>query len=174
MLLCLVMLSTGVAFATSDDAILSEVSDDISIEESDLAVSDTSIPNQDNVVLSESNDLLTETVNVVTNDTFFNYFDESGTLLTNATGELIFEGDFSDLNLNYITIDAPVKFTGDDAVFDDVTFVVNSDNVVIDGFTVTQTNDVSAFTVYGVEGEELPQIDVHPVAFATYILSPKS
>ena len=32
----------------------------------------------------------------------------------------------------------------------------------------------SAFTVYGVDGEELPQIEEHPVAFAMYILSPNS
>ncbi|EJW91668.1 hypothetical protein EVA_20225 [gut metagenome] len=31
-----------------------------------------------------------------------------------------------------------------------------------------------AFTVYGVEGEELPQIEEQPVAFAMYILSPNS
>ncbi len=30
------------------------------------------------------------------------------------------------------------------------------------------------FTVYGVDGEELPQIEEHPVALAMYILSPKS
>ena len=32
----------------------------------------------------------------------------------------------------------------------------------------------SRLTVYGVDGEELPQMEEHPVAFATYILSPKS
>ena len=31
-----------------------------------------------------------------------------------------------------------------------------------------------SFTVYGVDGEELPQIEEHPVAFAMYILSPNS
>ena len=31
-----------------------------------------------------------------------------------------------------------------------------------------------SFTVYGVDGEELPQIEEQPVAFAMYILSPNN
>ena len=85
------MLSTGVAFATSDDAILSEVSDDISIEESSLSVSDTDILNQENAVLSAPTVLNGTVSAVVNNSNFFNYFDETGELLPNATGELIFE-----------------------------------------------------------------------------------
>ena len=117
---------------------------------------DTVVLSDDAEILSAANDVdaigdLNGTVGAVVNESnFFNYFDESGTLLPNATGELIFEGDFSDLNLNYITIDAPVKFTGNDAVFDDITFVITSDNVVIDGFTVSQTADLSAFNIWGV------------------------
>ena len=158
MLLCLVMLSAGAAFAASDDVALSEVSDDISIEESSITVSDDSILNQEDAVLSTSDDVvLTESnENVVTNDTFFYYFDEQGTLLSNVTSdELIFEGDFSNVGVNYITINAPIKFTGDGAEFDGVSFVIDSDNVVVDGFTVTQTNDVSAFSAYGVSNVTL-------------------
>ena len=48
--------------------------------------------------------------NVVTNDTFFYYFDGTGALLDNVTSdELIFEGDFSDVGVNYIIIDTPIK-----------------------------------------------------------------
>ena len=87
----------------------------------------------------------------VTNDTFFLYFDETGTLLSRVTcDELIFEGDFGGLGINYITINAPIKFTTDDAVVEGITFVIASDNVVVDGFTVTQTEDISAFIVSGV------------------------
>ena len=37
-----------------------------------------------------------------------------------------------------------------------------------------QDPDPFAFAVYGVDGEELPQIEEHPVAFAMYILSPNN
>ena len=148
MLLCLVMLSAGAAFAASDDAALSEASGDIAIEDSSLSVSVLST--SDDVVLAESDE------NVVTNDTFFYYFDGTGTLLSNVTSdELIFEGDFSDIGVDYIIIDTPIKFTGDGAEFDGVSFVINSDNVTVDGFTVTQTNEVSAFTANGVSNVTL-------------------
>ena len=170
MLLCLVMLSAGAAFAASDDIALSEASDDIAIEEYSLTVSDTGILNQGSTVLSTSNDVVVGAGdNIVTNDTFYNYFDETGTLLPNVTSdELIFEGDFSDVGVNYIIISAPIKFTGDNAVFDGVSFVINSDNVTVDGFTVTQTNDVSAFSVYGVSDVTLSNNLIDFVALEGY------
>ena len=150
-LLCLVILSASTAFAASDDTALSEVSDDITIGESDLSVLETGIPNLDGAVLSASNDAVLSDMdnNVVTNDTFFNYFDDEGNLKNVTFSELVFEGDFSNIDVNYITINKPIKFEGN-AEFYGVTFVIDSDNVVIDGFTVTQTSDVFAFTATGV------------------------
>ena len=144
------MLSAGAAFAASDDAALNEVSNGISIEESSLSGFDAVLSTSNDAVLAEPDE------NVVTSDTFFNYFDEEGNLLSNVTSdELIFEGDFTNVDVNYIIINAPIKFIGDGAEFDGVSFVIASDNVVVDGFTVTQTNDVSAFTAYGVSNVTL-------------------
>ena len=133
MLLCIVMLSAGSAFA-ADNTALDTAADEIAIEENVLAVDDVAAETDD-VVLAAAND------NVVTNDTFFNYFDEDGTLLDNVTSdELIFEGEFSDLGFTYLTINKPITFTGNDAVFDGISFWLDSNEVTIDGFTITQTD----------------------------------
>ena len=89
------------------------------------------------------------TSDVVTQENFFNYFDESGSLLENVTSdELIFNGDFSNINVSYITIDKPIKFTGNDVAFTGVTFVIGADDVTVDGFTLTQS-DVYLFYIEG-------------------------
>ena len=111
MLLCLVMLSTGVAFATSDDAILSEASDEMAIDENALSIADDVSAIES---IADSADVLTDgnAGAVVTSDNFFNYFDEGGTLLDNVTSdELTFDGDFSGLPIYYINVDKPIKFT---------------------------------------------------------------
>lgn len=146
MLLCVVMLSAGATFAASDNATLSEVSDEIAVDETVLSVADDSavIESNDDSILSAD-----EVGNIVTNETFFSYFDDSGVLLDNVSyDELIFEGNFNGLNLSYISINKPITFTGYSAVFEDITFSIDSDNVVVDGFTVlAQSGDNSAFAV---------------------------
>ena len=134
------LMSSAVAFAASDDAAQSEASDVMAIEEDVLSVADG-----DDSILSAD-----ETGNVVTNETFFSYFDDSGVLLDNVSyDELIFEGCFNGLDVSYVSINKPITFTGHDAVFEDITFSIDSDNVAVDGFTVlAQSGDVSAFAVY--------------------------
>ena len=60
---------------------------------------------------------------------------------------MVFEGDFSGVGVNYILVDKAIKFTGNNATFKDVSFVISSDNVTIDGFTLSQSNDVSLISV---------------------------
>ncbi len=45
------------------------------------------------------------TTNIVTNDTFFNFFDNAGTLLESITFDtLIFKGEFLDLGVNVVYV----------------------------------------------------------------------
>ena len=143
MLLCIVMLSASATFA-ADDTALADASDEIAVEENVLTASDDFASESSNAILADAND------NIVTNDTFFNYFNETGSLLSNVTSdELIFEGGFGGLGIDYIFINKPIVFTGNgDAVFDGITFVVSSDNVTIDGFSIFQKDD------YGILIEE--------------------
>ena len=74
--------------------------------------------------------------NVVTNETFFIYFDEDGLLREEVPfDELIFKGEFSDI-VNLISITTPLKITGDNAVLRNIAFAVLSDNVVLNGLTL--------------------------------------
>ena len=129
------MMSAGAAFA-ADDAALVEASDEMAIEENVLPADDIAVETDD-VMLAEGND-----DNIVTNETFHNYFDEYGVLRNNVTSdELIFEGDFSELDVGYIVIfNKSLTLTGSDAFLDGISFIINSDDVTIDGFTMTQTD----------------------------------
>ena len=100
-----------------------------------------------NVVYASSDSETTEEdpvqATIVTPEDFFNYFDESGALLASVTDEKIcFQGDFSEIGVNYIIIDHSISIVGDEASFDGVTFTVLSDNVTIDGLDISQDSDV--------------------------------
>ena len=74
--------------------------------------------------------------NVVTNETFFIYFDEDGLLREEVPfDELVFKGEFSNL-VNLISIEKPLKITSDNAVLRNIAFAVLSDNVVLNGLTL--------------------------------------
>ena len=74
--------------------------------------------------------------NVVTNETFFVYFDEDGLLREEVPfDELVFKGEFSNL-VNLISIEKPLKITSDNAVLRNIAFAVLSDNVVLNGLTL--------------------------------------
>ncbi len=74
--------------------------------------------------------------NVVTNETFFIYFDEDVLLREEVPfDELIFKGEFSDI-VNLISITTPLKITSDNAVLRNIAFAVLSDNVVLNGLTL--------------------------------------
>ena len=73
---------------------------------------------------------------IVTNETFFIYFDEDGLLREEVPfDELIFKGEFSDI-VNLISITTPLKITSDNAVLRNMAFAVLSDNVVLNGLTL--------------------------------------
>ena len=74
--------------------------------------------------------------NVVTNETFFIYFDEDGLLREEVPfDELVFKGEFSDI-VNLISITTSLKITSDNAVLRNIAFAVLSDNVVLNGLTL--------------------------------------
>ena len=65
--------------------------------------------------------------------------------------ELVFDGDFSGLDVNYMTIGKSIKLTGKNTALNGVSFMINADNVTVDGFTLNQT-DVYLFAAGGVKG----------------------
>jgi len=96
------VLSVSASFAASDDA------GDV------IALDDTA--DDDVVATDDSNQDTLKEAPVVTKDNFKDYFDESGTYSSDKE-ELVFEGDFSGLDISAITIagESTVKFTGKNA-----------------------------------------------------------
>ena len=142
LLLFVMVLSVSATFAADEDAALSEVDDEVIIDQDVLSVQEDneplSVEDEEVVEADDGFDDVLKEGNVVTNNTFHNYFDDSGNLLDTVTDdELIFEGDFSGIDVNYITIDREIKFTGKNAIFNGVSFVISSDDVEITGFDLT-------------------------------------
>lgn len=76
---------------------------------------------------------------------FHSCFDDSGTLNPDFSGKiLVLCGDFTNIDVNYITIDQEVELIGDEAVFDDTTFMICSDNVTLKNLDITQDSDIYA------------------------------
>ena len=131
MLLFVMVLSVSATFAANDDSI-----DEIAVE-NDIAEEVVATD------VDDSSDKLSDDSNVVTKDNFNDYFDEYGSLTSDAD-ELVFDGDFSGLDVSAITIagDKAVKFTGKNATFKNVQFMIMQSDVTIDGFNfITDENN---------------------------------
>ena len=75
----------------------------------------------------------------VTNDTFFNFFDEDGNLLANITAGSVlnFVGEFGGLpDISSITIDREMTINGVNAKLNDIFVQLNGSNIVMDNFTI--------------------------------------
>ncbi len=126
------MLSISATFAADDNA------DAVAIDEIDDF--ETLAVDEDSQALSDGD--------VVTKDTFYNYFDSTGSLLANVTSdELTFKGDIADVGVDIIKLDRPIRITGDNATITNMAIVVNSSDVVISGLTINQ-NINGASSIY--------------------------
>jgi hypothetical protein len=100
---------------------------------------------------SSSGEILTADDTVVTNSTFFKYFDENGVINKSISAkELTFEGGFSNLGVDTIIIDTPITISSKNlTVFNDIGFKVISDNVKLTGFDMIRTVDGAAIDIKG-------------------------
>lgn len=67
---------------------------------------------------------------------------------------MIFKGDFTGIDVGYMTIDKSIKLSGSNATLNNVTFIIGADNIVIDGFTLAHS-DVYLFDIENVNGVTL-------------------
>jgi hypothetical protein len=107
----------------------------------------------DNVYTSKNmNNNTVSNENTVTADTFFNYFDEEGTLRNNITvSDLIFEGNFTELNVSNIIINKKINLIGENALLKNTGILIKADNVVVSNFTIfLNKNGGSAISITGV------------------------
>ena len=129
------MFAVSASFAADENVTLVEVDDEIAIDDDVLSVEeDTDALSVDD----ESSEVVSASA-TVTNATFHNYFDNNGTLLnTVSDDELVFEGNFTGIDVNVVNITKAIKLSGKNAIFNGVSFIISSNNVVIDGFDLTQ------------------------------------
>ena len=140
------MVSLGATFAANEETV-ADVDDEIVIDEDVLSVdesTDALNANEENVIEEADNSEVVSAASTVTNDTFFNYFENDGSLRSNVTAdELVFEGEFSDIpNVQAITINKTIKLTGKNAVLNNISLIIKSNNSVIDSFVI-KTNDLN-------------------------------
>ena len=138
----------GSAFAVDDIAEDTVTLDDQN-EIMEIANDDSTLEEVDEPVLNEEdNDVVAATPETVTKDTFFNYFESDGNLKSNVTSEeLVFEGEFTIPDVHYITIDKPIKLTGNNAVLNNLSIIIAANDVVFDSFTVNTDDATNAFYI---------------------------
>ena len=124
-MLSVVMLSLSATFA-SDNA-------------TDVVAIDNEIVIDEPLAVDENSQAVSADENVVTKDNFNNYFDSTGSLLSNVTSdELVFSGDISNVGVDNIVLNRSIKISGNDAVLTNISIDVKSSDVVISGLTINQ------------------------------------
>ena len=82
---------------------------------------------------------------IVTQDNFGSYFDKNGKLLDDVPfNELIFQGNFTKTNLGVssITLDRTLTITGDNAVLNDIGFIITGPDVTLDKMTLVANSNL--------------------------------
>ena len=101
--------------------------------------------------------------NIVTQDNFYDFFDEFGNLLDSVEyDELIFQGNFSNL-VSYITIGRALTITGDDAVLNNIGFVIAGSGVTLDNMTLVAKSNLGNLIDIAVENVVISNIDINYV-----------
>ena len=111
-MLSVVMLSLSAAFASDNATDVVDIDNEIVIDEP-LAV-------------DENSQAVSADENVVTKDNFNNYFDSTGSLLSNVTSdELVFSGDISNVGVDNIVLNRSIKISGNDAVLTNISIQIS-------------------------------------------------
>ena len=100
--------------------------------------------------------------NIVTKENFSSYFDGSGNLLNTVTSDaLIFQGEFSGSDLvNYITLDKTITITGDNAVLNNIGFVIAADGVTLQNMTLVATSNLGNMIDIAGENAVISKLDI--------------
>lgn len=123
---------------------------DISSYQNDYSIQDFSTVNIEEASDSEVNINSSK----VTNDTFFSYFENDGNLSSNYTNKnLTFSGEFGNLGIDTIYINRPIDLFSDNAVLNNITLVIRSDNVSVNGFSFNfaSNDNETAYAIYASE-----------------------
>ena len=161
MLVMLVCCVSAVS-ATDIDSV-NDVSDDIAIDEvtdvvDDVAIDDTAEEVADEVIDDSADNYVDEgnlrngPANINNDYNIYNFFDGQGTLLSNTSNVLTFDGDFYKTNYTFTNfkINRPVTINANTATFYDMGFeIANANGVILNGgtFVINAPENQSCYAI---------------------------
>lgn len=96
-------------------------------------------------VESKSNITLFNNSIIVTNSTFFNLFNSDGSLKDIKIDNIIFKGEFSNLDIPYINLNRNISLMGQNSNIINLPFVISANNIKIENLNITMNNQEEAF-----------------------------
>ena len=136
----------------------------IKVNASDIAVGENNITvtynGDDYICVGTATSTFTALTNVVTEEVFYEFFDDTGFLNGDVPfDELIFKGEFNKLSY-YIYLDKPIKITGENAVLNDMCIIINNDDVIIRNLTLNSTMEFGSLITVGGSNVTLSNLNI--------------
>lgn len=159
-LVMFVMLICCVSAASAADVDNITVPDDTSVIEIDDAVDSVDAVESerisDDVATSDdSKVLVTQTRGTVTPTNYGSYFDLSTGYITTTDSNLVFSGNFDNLNFTTFKINKNVVMDASAATFTNIGFDLQTSNIELNGGTFIGTNTTTLTSVISIEGSHV-------------------
>ena len=131
------------------EAVNGTLSSDVAATDNGVASVTYTVKGNDQITAKSGSQTLTvpvttkELTNIVTNETFFDYFGDDGMLLGDITFDtLIFKGEFSNLGVNVVYVPRAIVINGDNAVLRNIAIMCEQ-GTTLNNLTLNATNYVA-------------------------------
>ena len=131
------------------EAVNGTLSSDVAATDNGVASVTYTVKGNDQITVKSGSQTLTvpvttkELTNIVTNNTFFDYFGDDGMLLGDITFDtLIFKGEFSNLGVNVVYVPRAIVINGDNAVLRNIAIMCEQ-GTTLNNLTLNATNYVT-------------------------------
>ena len=131
------------------EAVNGTLSSDVAATDNGVASVTYTVKGNDQITVKSGSQTLTvpvttkELTNIVTNETFFDYFGDDGMLLGDITFDtLIFKGEFSNLGVNVVYVPRAIVINGDNAVLRNIAIMCEQ-GTTLNNLTLNATNYVA-------------------------------
>ncbi len=82
---------------------------------------------------------------ILVNGTFFKLFNQDGNLKDIKINNILFKGEFSNLDIPYVKLDKNISILGENSNIIDIPFIISSSNIKIENLKITLNNKLNAF-----------------------------
>ncbi len=131
------------------EAVNGTLSSDVAATDNGVASVTYTVKGNNQITVKSGSQTLTvpvttkELTNIVTNETFFDYFGDDGMLLGDITFDtLIFKGEFSNLGVNVVYVPRAIVINGDNAVLRNIAIMCEQ-GTTLNNLTLNATNYVA-------------------------------